>query len=134
MIFVEAQSNQEERKNNRKSSLDAEDPEDDDFSSDWKRRSSFGVEQLAAVVRDIYVAGIDTTANTLLWLELYLCLYPEIQKKMQDEIDEVLGPSGHPEMALAEKMPYVRAVIQVSKVQMLRCRYSNIFFCNQSML
>ena len=84
------------------------------FSSDWKRRSSFDLEQLVGVVRDLFVAGIDTTATTLMWLLLYLSKYPEFQKKLHDEIDDVLGHSGVPRMATMEKMPYVRAVIQVA--------------------
>ena len=36
-----------------------------------------------------------------------------MQKKMQEEIDEVLGIDGLPGMSMMEKLPYVRAVIQV---------------------
>jgi len=83
------------------------------FSSDWQRRSSFGLDQLVGVVRDLFVAGIDTTATTLTWIILYLAKYPQFQKKLHDEIDDILGHSGVPKMATMEKMPYVRAVIQV---------------------
>ena len=33
-------------------------------------------------------AGYETTATTLAYLCYYLALYPKIQKKLQDEIDE----------------------------------------------
>ena len=33
-------------------------------------------------------AGYETTATTLAYLSYYLALYPEVQKKLQDEIDE----------------------------------------------
>ena len=77
------------------------------------RQPSFNVNQLVSVVRDLFLAGVDTTATTLTWLVLYLSKHPEIQKKMRDEIDDVLGLSGVPKMATLEKMTYVRAVIQV---------------------
>ena len=38
-------------------------------------------------------AGTDTTRTTLYWLVEYMAMYPEIQKKMQDEIDSVMGRS-----------------------------------------
>ena len=42
--------------------------------------------------------------------------YPHMQKKMHSEIDEVIGQSGVPRMALMDKLPYVRAVVQVGKM------------------
>ena len=65
------------------------------------------------MVRDLFLAGTETTANTMSWLLLFLSKYPEFQKKMQKEIDDVIGHSGIPRMNTMEKMPYVRAVIQV---------------------
>ena len=39
----------------------------------------------------LYVAGTETTATALRWGLLFMCLHPEIQKKVQREIDEELG-------------------------------------------
>ena len=33
-------------------------------------------------------AGYETTATTLAYMSYYLALYPDIQSKLQDEIDE----------------------------------------------
>ena len=85
------------------------------FSAGWQRRSSFDLDQLVGVVRDLFVAGAETTATTLTWIVLYLSKYPEIQSKMQSEIDDILDENSFPQMAMMEKMPYVRAVIQVSE-------------------
>ena len=82
-------------------------------SSDWKAFSSFHINQLVAIVRDLFLAGSETTATSLSWIVLYLCKYQGVQKKMQDEIDDVIGQSGIPKMGLMDKMPYVRSVIQV---------------------
>ncbi|XP_076809166.1 cytochrome P450 2J4-like [Clavelina lepadiformis] len=81
-------------------------------SSDWKAFSSFHINQLVAIVRDLFLAGSETTATSLSWIVLYLCKYQGVQKKMQDEIDDVIGQSGIPKMGLMDKMPYVRSVIQ----------------------
>ena len=85
------------------------------FSAGWQRRSSFDLDQLVGVVRDLFIAGAETTATTLTWIVLYLSKYPEFQKRMQSEIDDVIGQSGVPKMAIMEKMPYVRAIIQVGE-------------------
>jgi len=94
-------------------SYDAENDEEFEFSSDWKNRSSFHEEQLVAAIRDFYVAGTETTATSLTWVLLFLSKHPEKQKKLQQEIDKVLGQSGIPGMAMMDKLPYVKAVIQV---------------------
>lgn len=43
------------------------------------------------------LAGEDTTANALAWSLLYLATQPEILKKVREEADRVLGPTGVPE-------------------------------------
>ena len=39
----------------------------------------------------LYVAGTDTTATTLRWALLFMCLHPEKQKRVQQEIDTQIG-------------------------------------------
>ena len=89
--------------------------ENGSFSAGWQRRSSFDLDQLVGVVRDLFLAGTETTATALTWIVLYLSKYPEFQSKIQSEIDDILDENGFPQMAMMEKMPYVRAVIQVSE-------------------
>ncbi len=36
-------------------------------------------------------AGIDTTQNTIQWIILLMANYPEMQNKMREEIDSVIG-------------------------------------------
>ena len=39
----------------------------------------------------MFSAGTNTTAMTLRWGFLYMMAYPDIQAKVQKEIDEVVG-------------------------------------------
>ena len=40
---------------------------------------------------DLFVAGLDSTANTLDWLVLYLISYPKVYETVMEEIDSVIG-------------------------------------------
>uniref|UniRef100_A0A8D1B273 Cytochrome P450 2J2 n=1 Tax=Sus scrofa TaxID=9823 RepID=A0A8D1B273_PIG len=73
--------------------------------------SSFQEENLICSTLDLFVAGTETTSTTLRWGLLYMALYPEIQEKVQAEIDRVLGQSQQPSTAARESMPYTNAVI-----------------------
>ena len=41
------------------------------------------------VIQDLFIAGTETSSTTLDWAMLYMMEYPDIQKKCQQEIDEV---------------------------------------------
>uniref|UniRef100_A0A8D1B2Z4 Cytochrome P450 family 2 subfamily J member 34 n=1 Tax=Sus scrofa TaxID=9823 RepID=A0A8D1B2Z4_PIG len=73
--------------------------------------SSFHEENLICSTLDLLFAGTDTTLITLRWGLLYMALHPEIQEKVQAEIDRVLGQSQQPSTAARESMPYTNAVI-----------------------
>lgn len=53
--------------------------------------SSFTEKQLIAICLDLFIAGSETTSKTLSFSFQYLILYPEVQKKAQEEIDKVVG-------------------------------------------
>ncbi|XP_072505770.1 cytochrome P450 2J2-like isoform X2 [Notamacropus eugenii] len=83
--------------------------------------SSFNENNLVFCTLDIFLAGTETTSTTLRWALLYMALYPEIQGKIQAEIDKVIGQSRQPTMADKENVPYTNATIH--EVQ----RISDIF-------
>jgi len=68
-------------------------------------------EQMPAVLLDFFVAGSDTTTNSLSWALLYLAKHPDIQKKVQQEIDDVIGRERTPAMTDQKAMPYAEANI-----------------------
>ena len=48
--------------------------------------------QVRDEVMTIFIAGHETTANALTWTFYLLSQYPDVEKKLHDEIDSVLGP------------------------------------------
>lgn len=58
---------------------------------DNSKSPDFNQEALIATAMDLFSAGSETTATTLSWAVLYLILYPEVQVKVQTEIDAVLN-------------------------------------------
>lgn len=44
-------------------------------------------------VVDLFIGGTETTATTLSWAVAFLLHHPEIQKRLQEELDLKLGPS-----------------------------------------
>lgn len=56
--------------------------------------------------------GSDTTASTLTsWLQA-MVLYPEVQKKAQAEIDEIVGEKRLPTWADYSSMPYIATLVK----------------------
>ncbi|XP_062607305.1 cytochrome P450 1A1-like [Saccostrea cucullata] len=63
------------------------------------------------ITGDFFGAGFDTVATTLLWLFLYMAEYPEIQLKVQKEIEDNIGGSGIITTKHREAMPFTEATI-----------------------
>jgi len=71
----------------------------------------FTEEQFIMVCLDLFTAGAETTANTLDFAMLYLMMNPRVQKKVQTEIDEVLGSNRLPKLKDRQLMPYTEATL-----------------------
>ncbi|KAM4873322.1 cytochrome P450 2J2 [Thomomys bottae] len=76
-----------------------------------KTTTSFHEENLICSTLDLFLAGTETTSTTLRWGMLYMALNPEIQEKVQTEIDRVVGQGKQPSLADRESLPYTYAVI-----------------------
>ncbi|XP_068136101.1 cytochrome P450 2K6-like [Hyperolius riggenbachi] len=67
-------------------------------------------DNITALMCQLFAAGMETTFTTLRWAILLMIKYPEIQKKVQIEIDGVIG-SARPRLENKKQMPYTEAVV-----------------------
>ncbi|XP_078421420.1 steroid 17-alpha-hydroxylase/17,20 lyase [Cetorhinus maximus] len=68
-------------------------------------------DHLLMSVADIFGAGTETTSNTIAWMIVYLLHHPEIQKKIQDEIDSNVGFERTPQMSDKGDLHFLSATI-----------------------
>ncbi|TRZ25549.1 hypothetical protein HGM15179_001608 [Zosterops borbonicus] len=68
-------------------------------------------DHLLMTVGDIFGAGVETTTTVLKWAVLYLLHYPEIQRKIQEEMDHKIGLVRHPHLSDRPLLPYLEATI-----------------------
>ncbi|XP_054840012.1 cytochrome P450 2J2-like isoform X1 [Eublepharis macularius] len=73
--------------------------------------STYNEENLSQCICDLFVAGTETATNTLLWALVLMANHPDIQEKVQKEIDDVLGSSQSFSYQDRKKLPYTSAVI-----------------------
>ncbi|KAI1707988.1 cytochrome p450 domain-containing protein [Ditylenchus destructor] len=73
----------------------------------------FSMQPLRQTCFDLFLAGQDSTSSTLAFLVLYVLGHPDVQRKLQEELDSVLGKEFDGEISMAHKslLPYTNAVI-----------------------
>jgi cytochrome P450 family 2 subfamily J len=74
-------------------------------------KNFYTAKELQRIVFDLFIAGTDTTSNSLSWGLLYLAIHPAIQMKCHEEIDATIGREKQPTMKDKEQMPYIQAVL-----------------------
>ncbi|KAM4641216.1 cytochrome P450 2G1-like [Discoglossus pictus] len=84
-------------------------------------KTPFNMINLISTVTDMFLGGAESTGITLNFGLLILAKYPEIQAKLQEEIDQVIGRSREPVVEDRNQMPYMNATIH--EIQ----RYSDTF-------
>ncbi|MFO0907823.1 MAG: cytochrome P450 [Isosphaeraceae bacterium] len=89
-------------------------PGDDLLSMLLEARDEDGQRMTDLQLRDeamtLFMAGHETTANTLAWVFYLLSLNPETDRRMSEELGQVLG--GRPPIASdVERLPYTQAIV-----------------------
>ncbi|XP_067393061.1 steroid 17-alpha-hydroxylase/17,20 lyase [Emydura macquarii macquarii] len=69
-------------------------------------------DHLLMTVGDIFGAGVETTTTVLKWAVLFLLHYPEVQRKIQEELDQKIGFARHPQLSDRQQLPYLEATIR----------------------
>ncbi|KAL8188157.1 UNVERIFIED_CONTAM: hypothetical protein K2H54_062227 [Gekko kuhli] len=85
--------------------------------------STYNEETLVQCIADLFAAGTDSTTNTLHWAFLLMANYPDVQEKVQKEIDNVFGYSQLYSYQDRRNVPYTNAVIH----EIQRSRYILLF-------
>ncbi|KAM6184798.1 cytochrome P450 2C23-like [Rhynchocyon petersi] len=86
--------------------------------------SEFTVENLTACGSNLFVAGTETTSSTLRFGLLLMMKHPEVEAKVHEEIDHVIGRNQLPCMQDKMKLPYTEAVLH--EIQ----RFIDLLPCN----
>ncbi|XP_073541417.1 steroid 17-alpha-hydroxylase/17,20 lyase isoform X1 [Phyllobates terribilis] len=68
-------------------------------------------DHILMTVGDIFGAGVETTSTVLRWAIVYLLHYPEVQKKIQEELDMGVGFGRHPQLSDRKILHYLEATI-----------------------
>ncbi|XP_033624596.1 cytochrome P450 2J6-like [Asterias rubens] len=99
--------------------LDANNPKDfidvflrDISENDTKNvQSHITADNMLLTTFELFAAGTETTASTLRWALLYMMAYPEVQARVQRELDDAVGRDRLPNMADKPQLPYTEATI-----------------------
>uniref|UniRef100_A0A4W5RD00 Cytochrome P450, family 17, subfamily A, polypeptide 1 n=1 Tax=Hucho hucho TaxID=62062 RepID=A0A4W5RD00_9TELE len=69
-------------------------------------------DHLLMTVGDIFGAGVETTSTVLKWAIAYLIHHPQVQKRIQEELDSVVGGDRPPQLSDRGSLPYLEATIR----------------------
>ena len=96
----------------------------------------FTKDSMLHVMRDFFFAGTETVATTLMWGILHMVNNPDVQEKVQSELDQVVGHGKLPNYSDRAKLPYTSATLlevqRISSVVPLSLPHSTI--CDTKLL
>uniref|UniRef100_A0A8D2PR25 Cytochrome P450 2J6 n=1 Tax=Zosterops lateralis melanops TaxID=1220523 RepID=A0A8D2PR25_ZOSLA len=103
--FVRSFVRQEIKRHREKGRID----EPEDFIDFYLKQIE--KDNMVQSVFDLFLGGSETTATTLRWALLFMLVYPDIQDKVQKELDAVLSPSHLICYEDRKQLPYTNAVV-----------------------
>ena len=68
-------------------------------------------DNLEATIEDLFLAVAQTTATSLRWTILLMMAYPDVQSRVQEELDSVVGRDRLPVLADRSQLIYTEAVM-----------------------
>ncbi|KAL8504025.1 hypothetical protein ACS0TY_022675 [Phlomoides rotata] len=68
-------------------------------------------DRIKALLTDIFIAGTDTSAASIVWTMTALIKAPNVMEKLQSEIRNLIGKKGKVDEDDLPKLPYLKAVI-----------------------
>ena len=69
------------------------------------------IEDIPGLMLDIELAGTETTFSSLTWFIHYMVLHENIQRKIQRELDTIVGKDRSPSWKDAQDLPYLNATL-----------------------
>ncbi|KAI3363088.1 hypothetical protein L3Q82_011530, partial [Scortum barcoo] len=69
-------------------------------------------DHLLMTVGDIFGAGVETTTTVLKWAVTYLIHHPQVQRRIQEELDSKVGLDRAPQLSDRGSLPYLEATIR----------------------
>ncbi|KAM8913521.1 1,25-dihydroxyvitamin D(3) 24-hydroxylase, mitochondrial [Spinachia spinachia] len=86
----------------------------DNFIADIFHHSCLSKKELYAAIAELQIGGVETTANSMLWVIFNLSRNPGAQRKLLEEIREVVPPDQDPCGEHIKSMPYLKACLKES--------------------
>ncbi|XP_077245121.1 labd-13Z-ene-9,15,16-triol synthase, chloroplastic-like [Tasmannia lanceolata] len=76
------------------------------------KRGELTVTNIKAMFLDVVIGGTDTTSTSVEWAMTEIIRHPEIMKKVQEELKEVVGLNNLVEESHIPELPYLEAVLK----------------------
>ncbi|KAF5372098.1 hypothetical protein D9758_005093 [Tetrapyrgos nigripes] len=77
-----------------------------------QENSKLSDQECSWLAGQLYAAGSETTATTMIWFIFCMVLFPDIQTRAQEELDKVVGRSRVPSFADLKHLPYIHAIVK----------------------
>ncbi|XP_028937038.1 steroid 17-alpha-hydroxylase/17,20 lyase [Ornithorhynchus anatinus] len=84
----------------------------DNNNSRMPQEPSMTDDHVIMTIGDIFGAGVETTSSVLKWFIAFLLHYPQVKKKIQEEIDRKIGFSRTPALSDRNQLIYLEASIR----------------------